>query len=290
MTSFDSQWIPGPRGATSDCYYCKTDDRIFLKLFHARFPKELAEREYATVREIHAAGKLTVPYAQKLLAVNGRRGIVYERIFGKTYAEMLKEHTISPSDCAEHFGKEAFRLHHTEFDTDLMRVPQLRDEIEASIDFLYSGSRARQLFHRTLDRIYAASKGDILLHGDLHPGNLMFTEKGRYWIDMGYAAKGPAIFDLAAADVMLNFLPTALFIENQFGLPLKKRRQLYTHFLETYFQTDDRKEIKRRKKKIRLCSIFSLFNIAYRFNWQGKAKHFLKPIMLITVFVMKRHI
>ena len=78
------QWEPGPHGGTSDCYFSKTNDHLFLKLFHSGIPDDVVEREYNTSKHINDAEKILVSKALGMLETNGRKGIIYERIFGKT--------------------------------------------------------------------------------------------------------------------------------------------------------------------------------------------------------------
>jgi hypothetical protein len=67
------------KGYSSDVY-AWGEGRV-LKLFHTRDGRERAEREYAATRAIHAAG-LPVPAAHEQVEVEGRYGIVCERIDG----------------------------------------------------------------------------------------------------------------------------------------------------------------------------------------------------------------
>ena len=113
MEFLQYQWKPGPHGGTSDCYFSKTDDHLFLKLFHSGISDDVVEREYTTSKHIHDAKKISVSKALRMFEANGRKGIIYERVFGKTYADMLKERSISPLSCGESFGREALKLHST---------------------------------------------------------------------------------------------------------------------------------------------------------------------------------
>ena len=288
MEFLQYQWKPGPHGGTSDCYFSKTDDHLFLKLFHSGIPDDVVEREYNTSKHINDAEKILVSKALGMLETNGRKGIIYERIFGKTYADMLKERSISPLDCAESFGREALKLHNTYM--DISWLPSLHDEICESIDFVFSGRRIRHFFHSILDKICENSGKDVFLHGDLHPGNIMATEDSLCWIDIGYASSGPALLDLAASDVLMNFPLTAYFVQSPYGLNVKEMKRFYTRFLETYFQTDNAKEIREWKKKIRLCSALYVINIIRKENWKGAAKLGMMIIVLIEGMRYKEHI
>src|SRR5262245_33786897 len=70
---------PLAKGFTSDVYAWGKGQ--VLKLFLSSVPTATIEREFRTTRAVHAAG-LPVPAAYKLVEVEGRRGIVFERIHG----------------------------------------------------------------------------------------------------------------------------------------------------------------------------------------------------------------
>ena len=67
------------KGFCSDVYGWG-DGRV-LKLFHGWVERDRADREYAVTRTVHAAG-LPVPAAYELVEVEGRWGIVFERVDG----------------------------------------------------------------------------------------------------------------------------------------------------------------------------------------------------------------
>lgn len=117
------------------------------------------------------------------------------------------------------------------------------------------------------------------------------AEDGRlYWIDIGYASSGPALMDLAGADIMLNFPLTSCFTQNPYGLTVKEMKKLYTRLLETYFQTDDPKEIRKLKEKIRLCSALYVINIIRKENWKGADRLGMMIIAIIEGMRHKEHI
>ena len=61
-------------------------------------------------------------------------------------------------------------------------------------------SRYRQLTDRLLDRIEAIfdklQPRYIRLHGDCHPGNILWTDHGPHFVDLDDSRMGPAIQDL----------------------------------------------------------------------------------------------
>src|SRR5215208_6941645 len=75
------------RGFCSDVY-AWGEGRV-LKLFHGWVARDLADYEFAVTRAVHAAG-LPVPAAYELVEVEGRTGIVFERIDGVSLLEAVQ--------------------------------------------------------------------------------------------------------------------------------------------------------------------------------------------------------
>src|SRR5262245_22402390 len=75
------------RGYCSDVY-AWGDERV-LKLFHGPLGRARAEREYRATRAVHAAG-LPAPAAYELLEIDGRCGVVFERINGPSLFESVQ--------------------------------------------------------------------------------------------------------------------------------------------------------------------------------------------------------
>src|SRR5262245_46851290 len=75
------------RGYCSDVY--AWGDGQVLKLFHGPLGRARAEREYRATRAVHAAG-LPAPAAYELLEIDGRCGVVFERINGPSLFESVQ--------------------------------------------------------------------------------------------------------------------------------------------------------------------------------------------------------
>jgi len=279
---FEETWEEGPYGGTSNCYFSKTDSGVFLKLFHDNIPFELLEKEFNIAKKIYSFGKNINSRPIELVNINGKTGIVYEKIPGNTVADLLKKSKKKADEYAKLFGQEARKIHSTKF--DLTEFESARENLSASVDAVFPSKKINKTLHLVLDAMNEKYKDDVLLHGDLHPGNIMLSDLGCIWIDMGYASKGPYIFDLTAMDMMMNFPITYLFTKNPYGLNALEAKRFYTRFLETYFNTTDKNEIKLWKKRIRLCTTLYTTEIVYKENWQGIAKYGMK--LLIAIFTI----
>ena len=73
------------------------------------------------------------------------------------------------------------------------------------IENLFRSSYFRKRLHKAVDYIRSRYPETALLHGDLHPGNIIELNNKWYWIDLGLACKGPAILDIGTLYIMLCF-------------------------------------------------------------------------------------
>ena len=82
--------------------------------------------------------------------------------------------------------------------------------------------RDRDLLSGTLRNVGAAIRSedsaDQLLHGEPHPGNVLDTEQGPIWIDVGTLQRGPIEYDLAyvPADVVQHYPAANLSLVQRF--------------------------------------------------------------------------
>ena len=288
MMALESKWIKRTSGATSDGYYEKNDSHLFLKLFNDSIPNDIIEQEYSFAKHIYNAGNINIPKPLEILEIDNRKGIIFERINGKTFANLLQERLISLQDCAEEFAKEVIRLHDTPVDTTWL--PTLYDEMKVSIDYVFLLPCTRRLLHRALEDVYDEFGQDVFLHGDLHPGNLMWSESGNYWIDIGNVGAGPAVFDLASAYTMLYFPLTYLFLKNQYGLTIKESKQSFSYFLESYLHTDDKKVIAQWNKKLCLCGALYTCDVVRKEKWSGAVKAGVKLLILMICSQWRRYL
>jgi aminoglycoside phosphotransferase (APT) family kinase protein len=177
------------RGFTSDVY-AWGPGRV-LKLFHDWVLPDRIEREYRTTRAIRAAG-LPAPAVYELVTVEGRKGIVFERLEG---VSMLV-----------HFQRTPWKMF-----AAVRQVADLQAKILATCapselptqrDRLRSGIQNSPVLSVTekqqaLDALAKLPDGTSICHGDFHPENILFTTRGPIAIDWGSASRGAALGDVA---------------------------------------------------------------------------------------------
>jgi hypothetical protein len=176
------------KGFCSDIY--EWGDGRVLKLFHGRDAHDRADREYDATRAVHAAG-LPAPAALELVEVEGRSGIVFERVDGVSLLDYTQAWPWALFGAIRQLAELHARIHRVTAPTGL---PSLRDRIAARIEASDSPPADKR---DALDRLAALPDGTALCHGDFHPGNVLVTPRGAVVIDWSSASRGDPLSDVA---------------------------------------------------------------------------------------------
>jgi tRNA A-37 threonylcarbamoyl transferase component Bud32 len=183
------------RGNTSDVWAWTTT--TVVKLLRPGIPEHWAELEAAITERVRAAG-LPVPATEGVIDVDGRRGIVLERVAGASMWDCMRD--------------------------DPGRIPTLVDElVDLQCALLAAGpiDGVPELVVRVRAKIHAADElppgerdaakallddlevGSALCHGDFHPANLLGSSGRWVIVDWFDAAVGNATADLARSSLLM---------------------------------------------------------------------------------------
>lgn len=171
-------------------------DHQIIKLYYADFPIDDIQRELDVARVAHQAGVKT-PAVGNLVEVDGRTGVIYERIDGKT----LLNYMLAKPWRVHSFAKQMATLHTSLHKTPAQDMPTQFDRFRSIIQRHFDGNDQTQL----LDYLNTLPDGDMLCHGDFHPDNIIFSESGELVvIDWMNGTQGPALADVARTSLMLT--------------------------------------------------------------------------------------
>jgi aminoglycoside phosphotransferase (APT) family kinase protein len=159
-----------------------------LKLFHS--VTERAEREFTATKAVHSSG-LPVPAAYEIVEVEGRTGIVFERIDGVSLFDRTQARPWSVFSTI----RLAAELHATFNRIQAPEgLPSLHERIAARIESSAAPAAEKQVAR---DRLAMLPDGTTLCHGDYHPGNVLISRRGPVVIDWSSASRGHHIGDVA---------------------------------------------------------------------------------------------
>lgn len=172
-------------------------DGTILKLYRAWCPAEWVEYESKVAKIVTQAG-VPSPQSFEIVEVNGRRGLVYERVDG---VSMLKQLSRQPFKLGA-YGKTLADLHLEMHRHPAPDLPPQRAPLERAIRS--AKLLSEDLRAAALHRLAGMPDGERLCHGDFHPDNVLLTSKGPLVIDWVTATRGDPWADVARTQLMLT--------------------------------------------------------------------------------------
>jgi uncharacterized protein (TIGR02172 family) len=183
-------------GRTADVYTWG-DERI-LKLYQDGFPTAAIEREFAITRLAREAG-LPVPATEEMLQVDGRLGIVFERIRGTSLLKILESRPWELIAISRLLAEYHAKMHARLLPPDTFSQ---REQIERGIAWAKDLSeKEKQEICSILAR---CPEENAVCHGDFHPDNILMTDHGPVIIDWMTGSRGHPLADVARTILLLE--------------------------------------------------------------------------------------
>jgi aminoglycoside phosphotransferase (APT) family kinase protein len=171
-------------------------DGEIVKLLRAEFPDTLGELEARAAARVVAAG-LAAPRFVGTTRVDGRFGLVYERVDGPSMLAVIAERPERALDLAARLAE----LHAAMHEQPGGELPAAAEGLGQAIRAAKVGDAIREA---ALARVAGLPVGTALVHGDLHPGNVLMTARGPMAIDWLTAGAGSAHADVARTLFLLT--------------------------------------------------------------------------------------
>ena len=181
-------------GRTADIY--AWEEGTILKLFHNWFDLEGIKFEAQMARAVHASG-LPVPAVGEIVQVNGRNGLIYERVTGLAMGELLSRKPWMLLRYARQLAALHVEMHTNPIQLD---IPAQRQRLTRKIN--QAKALPADLKAKTLAALHALPDGDRVCHGDFHPGNVLVTQQEEVVIDWIDASRGNPLADVARTTII----------------------------------------------------------------------------------------
>jgi hypothetical protein len=217
---------PIAHGRTADIYAWQ--DGYILKLFHNWFGINSIQFEARIANALQTSG-LPVPHVGDIIQINGRSGLIYERLNGWSMLEALYRKPWWIWHYARRQAALQVRIHSVVSDINL---PSQRQRLENKIHNAKTLSTMDQ--SAILFLLNALPDGDSICHGDFHPGNILLTSHAEVVIDWYDASLGNPLADLTRSSIIILGSAASDLIPN----PFMKRftRLFHTIYLHHYFR------------------------------------------------------
>jgi aminoglycoside phosphotransferase (APT) family kinase protein len=177
------------------------DDDTVLRLPRPWAGHIRVDDEAAAMRAAAASG-VDVPKVYGTTIVDGRAGLIMERVEGPDLITLMGRRPWYVPRAARIVGREQARMHDVIAPTDL---PTLRIRVRAKIEG--AADLPAAFAELALTTLEALPDGDRLCHGDVHPGNVLLGDRGPAVIDWTGATRGDPAGDVARTRLLLRIAP-----------------------------------------------------------------------------------
>lgn len=199
-----------------------------LKLFLRDYPASLIDREIAGTRAANAAG-VPSPRLEDIVTVAERRGLVLERVRGQTMLSVLGQEPAHALRYAVLFAELQSQIH----DCHVSELPSYREDIARRVARAGVAASIRSDALAMLERL---PDGDMLCHGDLHPDNVLLTDRGPCIIDWSFAGAGQPLADAAQTALLLRIADPPAGAFRVAWVERETRERFYKGWLTRYRQ------------------------------------------------------
>lgn len=191
---------PIATGRTAEVFAWGKTGTQALKLFRPGWSMDAARHEAEIARAIYAAG-VAVPRVYEVVEVDGRAGVVYERIAGPSLLDMLAAPPWPLWRVARLLAETQASIH----ERTVAEMPPLREKLARLIRAASSLTPALQRAAlAALAALDALPDGAALCHGDYHPDNVLLSARGPLVIDWENAALGDPLADVARTLLLMR--------------------------------------------------------------------------------------
>lgn len=214
-------------GRTAEVFAQGTDGVV--KLLRPGFPDRLGEHE-ARVAALVADAGVAAPHFIGTTRIEGRFGLLYERLIGPSMMDHVARRPWEIDRWARRFAE----LHAAMHGANGTGLPDQKEEVRRMIERAGAGL-SDDVRQAALVRLDGLPDGDAICHGDMHPGNVLVTERGAVVIDWMTASCGSPTGDVARTLLLLSHggVPTYLPAVQRTLIGLVRRR-FYGTYLRHY--------------------------------------------------------
>jgi uncharacterized protein (TIGR02172 family) len=204
----------------------------------------------------------------------GRRGVVYETIKSKSLGETIQNNPELMEELTDRYIEQINKLHSIRTDNPVFgsMKDNYRTQVENASKYLTE--EEGKMLEMILEVL---PEGDVLVHGDAHPKNIMIQNDEMLWIDMEGMSVGHPIYDLISIAVVLNGMRTDEMAIGICGMDNATVIKLKDCFIRKYFKTEDPEMI---QKYASMLDALRLIRAVFAIGFTSKKTEEFRPAII----------
>lgn len=183
-------------GRTSEVFRSGND--TVVKLLHHHIPDHWAAVEASLTEAVSAVG-VAVPEVRDVTVIDGRAAIVLEYIEGPSMWELMLQDRGAVSGLVREFIAVQRSVQSAGLPASFPGTTGRVARKIAEVDAVSEDDR-----RLATEMIVSLPSGAALLHGDLHPGNVLMSPSGPVVIDWFDASAGHPLADVARTELLVD--------------------------------------------------------------------------------------
>lgn len=211
-------------GRTSDVY--EFGRGSVVKVPRPQVPEHWPEMEARFTAAVHQVG-VRAPEVRGLVDIEGRRSIVFEHIHGPSMWQLMLSVPSSVRSLAADLAATHRSIHSAGIPKGIPSLVERLSNKVAEVDQL--GPAGRDEATRLMSSM---PRGAALLHGDLHPANVLMAADGPTVIDWFDAAIGHPIADIVRSSLLFRLTNTV----SSASIDPTTRRRVMGSFHDAYVE------------------------------------------------------
>ena len=251
-------------GFTSVTYFTNDGDAM-IKLYYDFVDKDELLREKRYSIEAFKLG-IPTPLSGDLIDINGKKGIIFERVKTKvSFARALSNDYSKLDDIAKDFAEMAKKLHSTI--ADKRTIPNVKNQYHKYINnFKGLTEEEKEVVRNFVDSV---EDKDTCLHGDFHFGNAIFTDDNKkLFIDMSDFGYGNPLFDLGTMYFVTHNKKDDVS-EKLFHSPSSVLEEFYNHFVKYYYPDKSLEEVNEMLKPFSALTVIHFASKSRQHPWMA---------------------
>ena len=271
----------------------RLDDETIVKVYLPEFSQEVIDSERAYSKAAFVAGVPTA-IAFDTVKVGDSCGVVYEAMNSDTLGHAINDEPERRDEYIMKYAELAKKLHSTTVDHD--DIQSLKDILAKRANDPILRDFCEDSEIEALKDIVASMKEcDTLVHGDLHPGNIMLNNGELMMIDMGELSRGVPIYDIASIfrDLVTGPKTNPETAKRSVGIEPELCEGVAMKFFAMYTGITDPAQLERYIKMVSLVFAFNVVMLIPHFPGareagKGIVDNLLRPVVIPNAEAIKQ--